>query len=144
RPDIRWNRQCRTIPLMRVVIGGRRELVSLRDVAKRAAVSPSTASRALSGHPQVRDETRQRVLAAAKELGYDAGRSGREGQGARRHLIGLLLPEVVTPFYSELLNCVQDVVFARECDMVLYVSQGRSPRQVIERIASAQHLSGVI
>lgn len=119
-------------------------MVSLRDVAKRAGVSASTASRAISGHPQVREETRRRVMAAAAELGYEVARSGRDASGGRRHLIGLLIPDVITPFYAELLNCVQGVVFDRGCDLVLYVSQGRSPRQVIQHIASARHLSGVI
>lgn len=118
--------------------------VSLRDVAKRAGVSPATASRALNGHPQVREETRRRVLEAARELGYELDKARREPAETDRHLLGLLVPNVITPFYCELLRCVQEVVFARQCDLVLYVSQGHAPQAVIERIASARHLAGVI
>ncbi len=45
--------------------------VGLADVAARAAVSVATASRALTGRGELKRETRERVLAAAAELGYD-------------------------------------------------------------------------
>lgn len=118
-------------------------MANLRDVAKLASVSPSTASRALNGHPQVRAETRKRVLEAAKALNYHHERS-RGDRLTDRYLLGLLLPNAVTPFYCELLRCVQEVAFDRKCDLVLYVSQGHEPRQVIERIATSEHMAGVI
>jgi len=45
-------------------------VVTIRDVAKRAGVSPSTVSRALNGKGRMRPETRARILRAAQELGY--------------------------------------------------------------------------
>jgi len=117
---------------------------NLREVAKRASVSLSTASRAISGHPHVRPETRRRVMEAVRELNYDTTRVRKDRHAISHPLLGLHLPNIATPFYSELLRCVQEAVFSREFDLVLYVSQGHVPSRVIERIAEARHLSGVL
>lgn len=118
--------------------------VNLREVAKRASVSLSTVSRALSGHPHVRPETRRRVLEAARELNYDIARLRKERDTNSHPLLGLLLPDVTTPFYSQVLHSVHEAVFSRGCDLALYVGTGYSPAEVIQRIARARHLSGMI
>lgn len=117
---------------------------NLREIAKRASVSLSTVSRALSGHPHVRPETRRRVLEAARELNYDVGRLRKDRVSLSHPLLALLLPDVTTPFYSQMLHSVHQAVFARGADLVLYVGTGYSPSQVIERVAQARHLSGII
>lgn len=117
---------------------------NLREIAKRASVSLSTVSRALSGHPHVRPETRRRVLEAARELNYDLDRLRKDKLMISHPLLGLLLPDVTTPFYSQMLHSVHQAVFSRGCDMVLYVGTGYSPSEVIERISQARHLSGII
>jgi DNA-binding LacI/PurR family transcriptional regulator len=48
-----------------------------QQLAKHLNISIGTVSRALNGRPDVNDETRKRVLAAAKEFGYVANQSGR-------------------------------------------------------------------
>jgi DeoR/GlpR family transcriptional regulator of sugar metabolism len=58
----------------------RPEHPTLKDVAKLAKTSPTTASRALAGHPHVREDVRLRVLAAAEALNY---RPNREAQALR-------------------------------------------------------------
>lgn len=83
------------------------------------------------------------MLQAAQALQYTPVRRS-DRNGAVSQLVGLLLPDVSTPFYCELLRCVQDVVFNRESDLVIYVSQGHTSQVVTRRIASARHLSGVI
>ena len=45
-------------------------MVTIKQVAARAGVSPTTASYALNNRPEVREETRKRVFKAAKELNY--------------------------------------------------------------------------
>jgi DNA-binding LacI/PurR family transcriptional regulator len=68
---------------------------TLEDVAARAGVSRGTASRALTGHPYVAAATRQRVLAAAADLGYRpdlAARSLAGGRGDRVAILSLVHP----------------------------------------------------
>ena len=117
--------------------------VNLRAVAKRAGVRVATASRVLNGHPQVSEETRRKVLAAAEQLGYKV-----EDARPRRHLthrvISLIVPDVSSPFYCAILQGVEREAFSQQFDLVLYTTEGRSQVNVVERVASAKNISGVI
>lgn len=63
---------------------------SMADVAARAGVSHQTVSRVLNEHPNVRQETRERVLAAIEDLGYRRNRAARALATARSSTIGIL------------------------------------------------------
>jgi DNA-binding LacI/PurR family transcriptional regulator len=73
----------------------------LSDVAARVGVSPASVSLVLRGAPGPSAETRERVLAAAAELGYRADRTASLLARRRRHLLGVLL-DVRNPFHAEL------------------------------------------
>lgn len=74
---------------------------TIRDVARRAQVSIASVSRALNGLDNVRAETRDRVLAAAAELGYVPHAGARSLSLARAHAIGVVLPDLHGEFFSE-------------------------------------------
>ncbi|HIJ74212.1 MAG TPA: LacI family DNA-binding transcriptional regulator [Candidatus Hydrogenedentes bacterium] len=72
-----------------------RKAVTLREVALKAGVSPSTASRVLNNKPltvPVTDKTRSKVLGAARALGYRPNRLARGLITARTNIIGIYLP----------------------------------------------------
>lgn len=116
---------------------------SLREVAKAAGVSPSTASRALSGHHQVSEETRRRVLEAAKALGYDPGRARKGKNGPASRILALIVPDVSSPFYCAILEGVEAEAFSRGYDLVLYTTRGRSRENVVQRLLEMRH-SGLV
>lgn len=74
---------------------------TIRDVARRAQVSIASVSRALNGLGNVRQETRERVLAAAAELGYVPHAGARSLSLARAHAVGVVLPDLHGEFFSE-------------------------------------------
>lgn len=74
---------------------------TIRDVARRAQVSIASVSRALNGLGNVRQETRERVIAAAAELGYVPHAGARSLSLARAHAIGVVLPDLHGEFFSE-------------------------------------------
>ncbi len=65
--------------------------VTIHDVAKRAGVSPATVSRVLNERAGIRAETRERVLQAARELGYIPDFSARALATKRTHTLGFLV-----------------------------------------------------
>lgn len=67
--------------------------VTLDDVAAASGVSRSTASRALSGDPRVRDSTRRNVQAVAQSLGYRANNAARSLAKGRTGMVALVAPE---------------------------------------------------
>ncbi|KTF69148.1 LacI family DNA-binding transcriptional regulator [Sphingomonas sp. HT-1] len=74
---------------------------TIRDVAARAQVSVASVSRALNGLNNVRGDTRERILAAAEELGYVPHAGARSLSLARAHSIGVVLPDLHGEFFSE-------------------------------------------
>ncbi|GAA1901216.1 LacI family DNA-binding transcriptional regulator [Streptomyces durmitorensis] len=84
---------------------------TLRDVAERVGVSAMTASRALRDDSRVLPATRERIRAAAAELGYrpnEVARSLRLGRGTG--LVGLVVTNLANPFYSRLALGVDSVI----------------------------------
>lgn len=80
---------------------------TLRDIAVKSGVSITTASRILNdratGIP-IRDTTRQRVLAAAKELGYQPNLLARGLRGSRSSLLGIIARDIADPFHTLVLH----------------------------------------
>lgn len=86
-------------------------MVTIREVAKEARVSVSTASRALASYGYVKTETRRRVLQAAKKLGYHFNTLAKGLRTSRTYSIGYLLPDITNPFYALLAKGIQDFAF---------------------------------
>lgn len=81
--------------------------VTIHDVAARAGVSVATASRALSGQRGVREENRQRVVAAARELSYEPNVVAAALRSRTTHTIGMLVPRISNPFFATLVETVE-------------------------------------
>ncbi len=82
---------------------------TLRDIAKRANVSPATVSNALNGRSGVSKAVQENILAIAREMGYQPGReSPRAGRHVRMIVFrshGMVVMD--TPFFSELIESIQ-------------------------------------
>jgi LacI family transcriptional regulator len=98
--------------------------VRLRDVAARAGVSTSTASRALSGSPRVSPAARQAVLEASDRLGYRGDRIARALRTRRTGTVGMLVPDIANPFFAELIESVTRELEAVGIDLLLADSHG--------------------
>ncbi|RXZ70276.1 LacI family DNA-binding transcriptional regulator [Agromyces albus] len=77
-------------------------MVTIRDIAKAAGVSPMTVSNVLNSHPQVRATTRARVLQTIDELGYRVNVAARNLRRGRTHTIGFAVPELDRPYFGDL------------------------------------------
>ncbi len=75
--------------------------VTIADVARLAGVSTVTVSRTLNNTGRISDETRARVIQAARDLGYVANPAARRLRGARTNLVGMVIPELVSPSLAE-------------------------------------------
>jgi LacI family transcriptional regulator len=75
-------------------------MITIKDIARELDLSASTVGRALADHPRISDATKQRVRAMAGKLGYIASTPARVMRGGSSHLIGLLVPDIRSTFYS--------------------------------------------
>ncbi|WP_405846653.1 LacI family DNA-binding transcriptional regulator [Streptomyces sp. NBC_01518] len=77
-------------------------MVTIKDVAKAAGVSPMTVSNVINDHPNVRPSTRAKVLDAMARLDYRVNVAARNLAKGSTGTIGLAVPEVNSPYYSRL------------------------------------------
>ncbi|MBO0802701.1 MAG: LacI family DNA-binding transcriptional regulator [Nocardiopsaceae bacterium] len=83
-----------------------RRAVTLRDVARRAGVHPSTASRVLSDSRPVRPELARAVRQAARELDYQVNQIGRALRRQESGTVGMVVPEIDNPFFPEMVQAI--------------------------------------
>jgi len=81
--------------------------VTLADVARRAGVSASTASRALNGRGELSDRTRAAVADAARALQFQPSQLARSLRTSTTHTVGFVVPDVSSPFYAAALKGAQ-------------------------------------
>lgn len=74
------------------------------DVARRAGVSQATVSRTFSFDDRVAPETREKVLAAARELGYKPNVIARSLSMQRTNIVGIVMADFTNPFYPNVLE----------------------------------------
>ena len=78
----------------------------LKDVAALAEVSLKTVTNVVHERPNVRDETRQRVLAAIATLDYRPSLAGRRLRGLRSNILTLAVPRVDEPYLGALAHAI--------------------------------------
>ncbi len=81
---------------------------TIKDVAKKADVSVATVSRILNNLTGYSDKTRQKVMQAIRELGYQPNAIARGLVNKRTETIGVLVPDLSGSFASEVLSGVED------------------------------------
>ena len=83
-------------------------MVTIRDVAKHAGVSPATVSRVVNGLVGYSDETRERVETAVKSLSYETDYLARGLKTRQTSVIGLLAPMVSDALASQVMQGVEE------------------------------------
>ena len=94
-------------------------MISIRDVAKMANVSPSTVSRVMNGTANVNEEKRQRVLAVIKETGFKPNEAARTLYKKSAKIIGLILPNIQNPFFNEMAQAIEGEAYRRGYRLML-------------------------
>jgi LacI family transcriptional regulator len=119
--------------------------VTVSDVAERAGVSPGTVSKALNGRGQLKPETRERVLIAAEELGFQPNLLARSLLSGRTYTVGVLTTDSIGRFTIPLLTGAEDALGAGQMSMLLCESRGDPIReQHYLRILLARRVDGII
>ena len=96
--------------------------ITLREVAAKAGVSLNTASRALTGKPDVNRQTKARVLALAQKLGYSPNHLARSLVRGRTQTVGLVVTDCTDPFYASLIRAVEGVLSRNGFSLLLATS----------------------
>ncbi|MFE7572985.1 LacI family DNA-binding transcriptional regulator [Streptomyces sp. NPDC057539] len=112
--------------------------VTINDVARSAGVSRQTVSRALNDKGEIDGSTKQRVLDAARELGYRPSRFARGLVRQDTTTIGLVIPDLLNPFFTEVAAAALEAARARGWHVVVYDTADRADEELgtLEVVAS--------
>ncbi|MFG6115784.1 LacI family DNA-binding transcriptional regulator [Halobacillus sp. MO56] len=113
-------------------------MATLKDVAKKAGVSLATTSYVMNGSNLITDGTKEKVLSAAKELGYRPNGNAKNLKKNKTHIIGFFLSGFTGPFFNELLEGIQDTVIKKGYEMVVCASDDK------HRLLLEQYVDGAI
>ncbi len=112
---------------------------TIRDVARRAGVGVGTVSRVINGSSQVRESTRQRVLAVIDELGFMPNAAARQLSGGKSFTIGVVTAFFTFPSFVERLAGIQEVLEETDYELVLYSIRSPDQLQRQLRLLSTQN-----
>jgi LacI family transcriptional regulator len=110
--------------------------VRLKDIAQDLNLSVVTVSKVLRDHPDIGSETRERVLKRMKELNYRPNLAARALVTGRTYAMGLVVPDLVHPFFGQVAKALSTVLRRKGYSLVLSSSDDdpRLEEQEIEQL----------
>lgn len=119
--------------------------ITMRDVARKTGVSIRTVSRVVNNKGEIAEATRQRVLAAIEELGYQPNTLARGLVSGKTLSVGLIIPQITDPFFPDVVLGVERVAHRHEHSVFLCNTSEDPERELyyLDALASKQ-VDGVI
>jgi DNA-binding LacI/PurR family transcriptional regulator len=134
----------------RVAQQARQSRVTIRDIAERAGVSKGAVSYALNGRPGVSEDTRERIISIANELGWYPNRAARALSAARAEACGLVLARpartlALEPFFMEFIAGVEAELATRSVALTLQLVRDVQEEMAVYRRWWGEHrVDGVL
>jgi DNA-binding LacI/PurR family transcriptional regulator len=115
-------------------------MATIKEVALKAGVSVATVSYVLNDSRKVRPETGQRVVWAARELGYLQNTAARNLAVGRSSMVGLVMPDIGNPFFPEITKTFQEEATNSGMETIVMNTNNDPPRtrHMVERLLSLQ------
>lgn len=123
---------------------------TVKDVAERAGVSPSTVSRVISNHPKISEKTKTKVLKIMDELGYYPNAIARSLASNKTGTIGVILPArsgdlLLNPFFPEALRGILKGASANSYDVLLTSgSEQENELETLKKLIRSSKVDGII
>lgn len=106
-------------------------MANIQEVAQKAGVSVATVSRVLNNNSTVSPSTRLKVENAIKELNYEPSMLGRNLRNSESRLLLVLIPSISNPFYTEIINGIQNTAIAHHYNILLCETNSNPEREDI-------------
>jgi DNA-binding LacI/PurR family transcriptional regulator len=118
---------------------------TLYDVSRLSGASIATVSRVFSGKNKVSDETRKRVMDAARELSFEPSHAARALAGRKTQTFGAIFPEIASGFYADVLAGIDEVAAENGFEVLAsFVGTRRSRPELIKRLLRQGRVDGII
>ncbi|GIM28527.1 catabolite control protein A [Clostridium polyendosporum] len=93
--------------------------ITINEIAEMAGVSKATVSRVLNQSKPVSDEIRDKVIKVIEETGFNPNSIARSLVIKKTYLIGIVIPEIANPYFSQLVRGIEDEANARDYNIVI-------------------------
>ncbi|MBV9085022.1 MAG: LacI family DNA-binding transcriptional regulator [Acidobacteriaceae bacterium] len=119
--------------------------VRMKDIADDLGVSLMTVSKALRGHLDISEDTRERVVRRARELRYQPNWVARSLATRRTYMVGLVIPDLMHSFFAEVATGLSKELSSMGYQIVLANSEedGDRERREIETLL-ARSVDGLV
>ncbi len=119
--------------------------ITIKDIARELGISPSTVSRALRNDKNINPETKASVLKLAQQLGYSPNTNAINLRQRKTHIIGMIVPEMVTPFFITVMNNIQEILYKDGYEVIITQSQEDPDKELKNlRLMENYRVEGII
>lgn len=120
-------------------------MATLKDVAKEADLAVATVSRILNNRGYISEEAREKVELAMKKLNYRPNELARSLHQSKSTVIGLIVPHITHPFFSEMIRCIEEKAHAYGFRLLLFNTQSSDDNESeFLQICNSQRVAGII
>ncbi|WP_280769768.1 LacI family DNA-binding transcriptional regulator [Salipaludibacillus daqingensis] len=120
-------------------------MATIKEVAARTGLSPTTVSRVINNHPYVDDTKRKKVLKAMEELGYVPNSSARRLRGQKTNTIAVIISRIVNPFFSHLVDAMELIAGEKGYQLILCDSRLNKERELAHlELLKTKQVDGII
>ena len=106
-------------------------MISIREVAKKAGVSPATVSRVINGTAKVDPIKRELVLAVIDETGFKPNELARALSKRSSKIIGVIVPNIENAFFGELARAIEEEAYQNNYRILLCNSQNNTEKELL-------------
>ncbi|HIZ22449.1 MAG TPA: LacI family transcriptional regulator [Candidatus Blautia faecigallinarum] len=121
------------------------ESVTIKDIAKKCNVAVSTVSRALNNHPDINEQTRQKILKAIQELHYIPNNSAQNLKKTASKTIGIVVKGADNPLFAKMRSILAENIAQYDYDYYFeYISIREDEIRTALRLIKEKRLKGLI
>ncbi len=113
--------------------------ITIKDLARELGISPSTVSRALSGHPDISELTIKRVTALAEKYNYQPNSIALSLRSSKTKTLGVIIPEISHAFFASIISGIEDRAIEQGYTVMLCHSNESYQREVMDAKALFSH-----
>ncbi|GAA5037175.1 LacI family transcriptional regulator [Marivirga lumbricoides] len=105
--------------------------ITIKDIARKLGVSPSTVSRALKDHPDISPQTKKEIQELASSLNYQPNSVALSLRQSKTHTIGVIIPEIAHFFFSAVISGIEDIAHSAGYHVIITQSNESFEREVM-------------
>lgn len=119
--------------------------ITIKDIARALGISPSTVSRALKNHPDISQDTKDKVNKYAKDFNYKPNTLALSLRMSRNNTIGVIVPEIIHYFFSSILSGIEQIANQEGFNVIVCQSSENYEKEIRNAEALiATRVSGVL